>query len=147
MSTEQNEALVRRWFEEGWNRGHLEIADELFAPDYRTHTADPHLAGIVGPESPKRYTERYRTAFPDAHLTLDDVIAAGDEVVVRWTGRGTHQGEFLGVPPTGRRAAWQLVAIQRIGPDGKCAEQWASWDQLGLLQQLGALAPVGPASR
>jgi predicted ester cyclase len=135
-------ARARRLPEELLTQGDLAIADELLAPDCLHHAPDPLAPGVAGVQ---RWVTALRRAFSDLSAVVEAEIAEGDTVVQRIACSGTHQGEFLGLPPTGRRAAWQLVAIQRIGPDGKCAEQWASWDQLGLLQQLGAL-PAAPGA-
>ncbi len=96
--SEQNRAIVRRLYEEVFNQGNLGTADELLAPDARSH-AGPS----PGPEGLKRHTSMLRAAFPDLHQSIEDVIAEGDKVVVRTTCTGTHVGEFMGIPPTGRQ--------------------------------------------
>ena len=136
MAPEELKARARRIPEELLTQGDLAVADEILAPDLIHHAPTPPAFGIEGT---KQFVLALRRAFPDLCAVVEAEIAEGDTVVQRIACSGTHQGDFLGLPPTGRRAAWQLVAIQRIGPDGKCAEHWASWDQLGVLQQLGAL--------
>ena len=141
MLTEELKARARRLPEELLTQGDLAVADEVLAPDCVHHIPIPHAPDIEGL---KRWVMALRRAFPDLRAIIEDEIAEGDTVVQRLTLSGTHAGTFLGLPPTGKRATWQLVAIQRMGPDGKCAERWSSWDQLGLLRQLGAL-PVAAA--
>jgi steroid delta-isomerase-like uncharacterized protein len=112
------------------------VAAELIAPDYVAH--DPAVPGRTGPKGETRAAQLYRAAFPDLHFTVEDVIAVGDQVVVRWTSRGTHLGDLLGIPPTGKVATATGITILRV-TDGKLAELWQDWDRLGLLQQLGAI--------
>ena len=142
MSTEENKAMVRRWFEEGWNQGNLDVADELFAPNYQSHGADPHLSGATGPQGPKQYTQMYRRAFPDAHITIEDVLSDNGNVVVRWSASGTHRGDFLGIPPTGRRATVTGINFYRV-ENGKIAESWGSFDAFSMMQALNLLRGPG----
>ncbi len=137
VSAEDNKALARRLIEEMFNRGNLEAADELFAPDYVNH--DPGSPErIRGPEGIKRYVGVYRTAFPDLQLTIEDQVAEGDKVASRWTGRGTHQGDLMGIAPTGNRATTTGITIDRIS-GGKVVETWANFDVMGMMQQLGVI--------
>ena len=137
MSTEQNEAIVRRWFNEGWNSHNPDVADELFAPDFRSYNpVDPHRGETPGPGPVKDTLRKYLDAFPDLHITLDDVLAVGDKVATRWTWRGTHRGEFLGAPPTGQQTMATGVHIHRVA-GGKIVEVWGSVDGWSALQQLG----------
>ncbi len=142
MAPEELKARARRIPEELLTQGDLAVADEILAPDHIHHAPARPASGVEGA---KQFVLALRRAFPDLCAVVEAEIAEGDTVVQRIACSGTHQGEFLGLPPTGRRAAWKLVTIQRIDPDGKCAEHWASWDQLGLLQQLGAL-PTTPST-
>ena len=142
MSPEELKARARRIPEELLTQGDLAVADELLALDCLHHAPTPLAPGVAGVQ---RWVTALRRAFPDLSAVVEAKIAEGDTVVQRIACSGTQEGEFLGLPPTGRRAAWQLVAIQRVGPDGRVAEHWASWDQLGLLQQLGAL-PAAPGA-
>lgn len=139
MSKEENKALLRRLFEEVWTQGNLEAIDELLSSDYVLHDASQL---IRSPEGFKAYVTAFRTAFPDLHATVEDQVADEDTVAVRFTVRATHKGEFHGLPPTGRQMTMTGIDIQRIA-DGKIAENWANLDALGLLQQLGALPPMG----
>ena len=142
MSLEENKALVRRWVEL-WNAGDAAAIAELVTPDYVRH--DSNGPEVGGPAAERQLVEMYRTAFPDLHFTIEHLVAEGDLVVARLTVRGTHRGELLGVPPTGRPITLAAMDLYRIR-DGKIAEQWVMLDALGLLQQLGAIpAPGHPA--
>lgn len=138
-SVDENKALYRRWFEEVVTRGDLALADELLAPDYALHFPG---SPPVDREGHKGLVMMFRAGFPDWAETVDDVIAEGDKVVVRVTGKGTHDGEFQGVAPTGRHVTCTGVGIGRVA-NGRIAEAWAEYDALGLMQQLGATP--GPA--
>jgi steroid delta-isomerase-like uncharacterized protein len=133
--SEQNEALVRRFFEEGLNTGNLAVIAEMLASDFTLHNAPPNLP--PGSEGLKALIGAFRAGFPDYKDTIEDVIVEGDKVVVRWTFRGTHQGEFLGVPATNKLATTHGTSIFRISA-GKIKDDWTNIDLLGLLQQLGA---------
>lgn len=135
MSPEELKAYARRFPEELLTQGDLAVADEVLTPGCLHHTPIPLAPGS---EDMKRWVSAFRRAFPDLRAIVEDEIAEGDTVVQRLTLSGTHEGEFLDLPPTGKHATWQVLAIQRIGPDGMVAEHWSSWDQLGLLRQLSA---------
>ncbi len=141
MSTEELKAIVRRYIEEVWNNGNLALIDELFAPDWINHT--PSIGQTAGREGLKQLIAGFRAAAPDLHLTINDMIAAGDRVVTRWTAQGTHQGEVLGVPPTGKLITGTAIVIDRI-VDGRIVEHWAGRDDFGLYQQLGLLPSLEP---
>ena len=134
--SEQNKAQVRRVIEEIYNRGDLGVVDEVAASNLVIHASSQE---IHGREGAKQYVAALRAGFPDLHLTVEDQIAEGDMVVTRWTARGTHTGAFEGIPPTGRKVRVAGADIDRI-IDGKTVECWAHVDQLGLMQQLGAVA-------
>jgi len=140
MSTEQNKAIARRFFDEVCNARKLEVANELFSAGH-TYT-DPSVPGIpAGPEGQKQLVGTYQTAFPDAHWHVEDMIAEGDKVVTRWTGRGTHKAVLQGnppIPPTGKQVTVRGVWVHRIA-SGKIVESWNVWDTLGMLQQLGVI--------
>ena len=135
MSTEENKAVVRRAYEE-FNTQNWAGIEELYAPDYVWHgtgvVPDMDLAGL------KAMCTAGWTAFPDQHYTVEDLIAKGDKVVCRFTCRGTHQGVFIGMPPTGKVVTYTGIHISRVA-GGKCVEDWRSADVLGFLQQLGAI--------
>jgi steroid delta-isomerase-like uncharacterized protein len=136
--SEENKALIQHFVEEAFNERNLEVADEVYASGFISHeSADPVERD---PEYVKQFVGMYRTAFPDGHTTVEDVISEGDRVVYRWTFRGTHRGELMEITPTERQVTITGITIDRIS-DGKIEEEWNLFDQLGLLQQLG-VAPV-----
>src|SRR5437588_2692916 len=134
----------RRLLEETFNEGNLELIDQLVAPDAVNHDpAEPaQMRALRGPEVFKRTVQMYRAAFPDVRITVDDVIAAGDKVALRWHSEGTHRGELEGFAPTGVRGSVSGIGIDRW-QDGKIVETWTEWDNLGLARQLGAAPPEG----
>ena len=141
MSTEENKANVRRVYGEAINQGKMAVVDELVSPDYVEH--DPGFPQPVrGPEGLKQYFMVFRTAFPDIHITIEDMIAEGDMVAVRHTARGTNQGDLMGMPPTGKQVTVTGIVIHRIA-DGKFVESWVNVDNLGLMQQLGVVPTMG----
>ena len=137
MSEEENKAIVRRVNDEVWNMGNLEAIDELIADDFVT-TVIGAPEQIRGPDGFRDFVLMYRKAFPDLRLTIDDQIAEGETVVTRWTATGTHEGELMGIPPTGKQATTPGININRISR-GKLVDGWGIFDQLGLLQQIGAV--------
>jgi predicted ester cyclase len=140
MSIEQNKEIVRRVHEEAVNQKNLSILDDFVATNVVWHNAPPGLA--PGIEGYKQFFPMLQTAFPDWHSTIDDVIAEGDKVVHRITGRGTHKGEWMGIAPTGKQVTVTGNIIYRIDND-KIAEEWFEHDVMGLMQQLGAIPPPG----
>jgi len=134
--SEKNKTLSRRVNEECFNRGNLAVADELLAADYVDHAAPPGLA--AGVEGFKQLVAIYRTAFPDLQVTIEDQIAEGDRLATRFTASGTHQGELMGIAPTGKTVTVSGIAIERM-VDNKIVEHWLVSDQLGMLQQLGVI--------
>jgi predicted ester cyclase len=142
MSTEENKAVVRRIVEES-NKGLeacLAAMDELFAPDYVYHGP----FGEMDLADWKQMGPAWYAAFPDTHLTLEDLIAEGDTVAWRYTFRGTHQGEFMGAPATGKVVTFTGILISRFA-GGKDVEEWESMDMLGFLQQLGVIPQMAQA--
>lgn len=134
----------RRLLEETFNQGNLELIDQFVAPHAVNHdpAEPPRLRELRGPEVLKRTVQMYRGAFPDVRITVDDVIAAGDKVVLRWHSEGTHRGELEGLAPTGVRGSVTGISIDQW-KDGKVVESWTEWDNLGLARQLGAAPPAG----
>lgn len=133
--SEENKALTRRSWEIV-NQGNLDLLEEVYAPDMIWHEPDQDLRGL---EEGKQYYSTYLSAFPDLNVTVEDVIAEGGKVVTRWTMRGTHQGDVTELgPPTGRQIEIEGITSHRI-EDGKIVEEWARYDNLGLMQQLGAI--------
>jgi len=129
---EENKALVRRNFEEVWNQENLAVIDELHDSHYLGHIASSAEA-IKGSEQFKHFVAIHRLAFPDMHFTIEDQLAEGDKVATRWSARGTHQGEFLGIAPGGQTLTITGISIHRI-VNGKIQESWDNWDALSLLQ-------------
>ena len=127
----------RRILEEVFGAGNFDVVDELVAADAKGH--DPALPQpTIGPAGLKESAGGYRGAFPDLKLTVEQVVAEGDHVAIRWTARGTHKGELFGIAPTGKQATVSGITIDRWA-DGKIAESWTNWDTLGMLQQLGVV--------
>jgi predicted ester cyclase len=137
MTADDNVATYRRWFDEGCSRGNVEVADALYSPEYVTHALGPDFAPTL--EGLKTFVRALREGLPDLHCPVEQVVAEGDRVAGRLRLRGTHTGTLLGIPATGRRADAGLMVIARFDDRGKWVEDWASWDQLGLLQQLGVI--------
>lgn len=135
MSDEQILDLVNRFTDEAWNGGNLDLIDELFSADYVGHDA-PRPDPVRGPEGMKDFLRMYHHAFSDAHITIDDVIVRDDKVVTRWTGRGTHDGDLMGMAPTGKAIEFVGIRIFRVA-NGQIAEGWVVWDTFGLMRQLG----------
>jgi steroid delta-isomerase-like uncharacterized protein len=141
--SEANKNVVRRLFEEVWNKSNLPVADELFAPSYAHH--DPSTPDVGrGPESEKKRATIYRTAFPDLRLTIEDIVAEGETVMARWSCRGTHKGDLNGIAPTGKQVNISGISIARFA-NGKMVEGWVNWDALGMMQQLGVVHELGKA--
>jgi steroid delta-isomerase-like uncharacterized protein len=141
--SEQNKAIVRRLFAELWSNGNLSLADQLFTPNYTHHDSSSPDFGH-GPESERKRATLYRTAFPDLHLTIEDIIAEGDTVMTRWTCRGTHKGDLNGIAPTGKQVTISGMTVARLA-NGKLAEGYVNWDALGLMQQLGVVPQLANA--
>lgn len=140
MSIEENKENARRAVEEVLNKGDLSLADELVDANYIGH--QPGLPDFKGPEGFRQFMTMMRTAFPDIHLTIEDTVAEGDKVVMRYTGRGTHKGDLMGIAPTGKQITITGMVISRhVG--GKQVEAWVAMDQLGMLQQMGVAPPTG----
>ena len=135
--SEENKILARRFLQEVFSEGDLEEAGELFAEGFVLH--DPAIPEEVrGPEGVKGYVGMYRAAYPDTNFTIEDQIAEGDRVVTRWTGRGTHQGDLMGVAPTGSRVEVPGILFDRVS-EGKIEESWVVYDALGMMRQIGAI--------
>jgi steroid delta-isomerase-like uncharacterized protein len=143
----EREALARRFIEDGFNEGRLEVLDEVVSDDFVSHDPQVRLGGLRGPAAGRSVITTYRGAFPDLRMTIDDVVAQGDRVAIRWTATGTHSGELHGLAPTGRSVTVTGMTIQRLAA-GRIVEAWSNWDTLGLLQQIGASpTPGGLAER
>ncbi len=138
MSTEENKAAERRFYEEVWNKHNLGTVDELVAPDVVEH--NPAVPGQApGLEGFRQMVKMSLSAFPEGQITIEDLIAEGDEVVVRWTAYNmTHRGEFAGIPATGKQLTVAGIDIYRY-EGGKRVETWRQWDALGMMRQLGVV--------
>jgi len=136
-SEEENKAHYRRTFEEVFNQGNLALVDELVAPDFLDHEVPPGMNNR-GPDSTRQLVTMLRTAFPDLHFTIEDLVAEGDTVAGRVTMSGTHLGPFQGIPPTGRSFQQAQMYFVRFR-DGKAIEHRAVRDELGMMRQLGVL--------
>ena len=139
MSTEANKALVRRFYEDVFNQRNVALVDELCTTQHVFH--NPPIT-LHSKEEFKQFLSLYITAFPDARFTIEDQIAEGDRVTSRYTFRGTHQGDLMGIAPTGKQVTVTGMIINRIA-GGKSEEGWLNFDALGMLQQLGVIPAMG----
>jgi steroid delta-isomerase-like uncharacterized protein len=137
--TERNKAVIRRFIEEVQNQKNWDVYDELNDPEFFNHSAPP---GMTDREGSKQYLEGFLNAFPDFHFTIDDMIAESDQVVTKKTFTGTHEAEFGGIPPTGKKVRVTFVDIMRIR-DGRITEHWNCINQLDFMQQLGVIPAEG----
>jgi steroid delta-isomerase-like uncharacterized protein len=135
----QDEATVRRYFEEMCNDRKNELAPELFTKDHQMH--DPQVPAGVGPQAMAEVVSAYQQGV-EGHWNIEEIFSAGDRVVVRWTGSGTHTGDMNGIPATGKNVKVDAISIHRMA-GGKIAETWEVWDTLGFLQQLGVVPAAG----
>jgi predicted ester cyclase len=142
MSSEQNKAIVRRLLEEPWT-GDLRVIDELIDSKYVGY--DPALPEpLRGPDGFKENISTYRTAYSDARITVDDQIAEGDKVATRWTGRGKHDGDLMGIGPTGKQVTVSGLTLSRLA-NGKVIEEYTNWDTFGMMQQLDVIPELAHA--
>ncbi|HEX8095025.1 ester cyclase [Jatrophihabitans sp.] len=133
MSSEQTRAAVTAFFERVWNEGAVEYASEFLAPDFVSHNG--FGIQVVGPQEYGQSVSGFRAAFPDHHTTIEEVIVEGDRVAVRGTDRGTHAGEFMGHPATGRQVVNTWIEIFRL-QGGKAVEGWVEGDTKRFEEQL-----------
>lgn len=146
MSTEANKELIRKWVDEVLNKRDVSEqspAYELVAADFVGHF--PGQPAIEGLEAYRQFGSLYFNAFPDLQIIPEDLIAEGDKVTMRYGWRGTHKRELMGIPPTGKQVITSGISILRVA-NGKIAEQWDNFDNLGMLQQLGVVPVPGQAS-
>ena len=146
MSLEKNKELVRRIYDELWNERKLEVAEELIARDAVNYDTGL-LPQPFGPEEMKGTVRMVTAGFPDNRHEVEEMIAEGDKVVVRCTLTGTHEGEFMGIPPTGRSIEVSEIHVYRL-EDGKAVEHRVGRDDLGAMRQLGVIADelAGPGA-
>ncbi len=141
MSKEENKAMSRRFYKELFNRGNLAAAEEIVIPDFVLHDANiPEQP--QGPDGLKRFVAMYRNAFPDIEFTVEDQVAEGENAATRWVARGTHRGELMGIAPTGKRVEVRAFTLHRFS-GGKIAEDWAHYDALDVVRQLGVVPDRG----
>lgn len=129
----ENKAKFQLLYDEILNKGNLDAFDELCAPNFVKHAIPP--SPDYGIEGSKQSVLMLRKAFPDIKYTVEDMIEDGDKLVARWSAKGTHRGEFMGIPPTGKKVAFSGIEIIRV-KDGKAVEEWEELDRAGLMQQL-----------
>ena len=143
MSEEDNKAVIRRWIE-AFNERDLQGEADVLAPGFVAHVPDaPAPLELEGLEAWREFTAPFVEAFPDLRLTIQDIAAEGNTVAARVAFRGTHRGEFQGLPPTGKEVAFSSIEIDRV-VDGKVEEHWVEINLLGLVQQLGVATIPGP---
>jgi steroid delta-isomerase-like uncharacterized protein len=136
MLAAENKATVRRFVDEVQSGGNIDAIDELCSPEFVNHSAPPGVPSNC--EGVKLVTAMFRQAFPDSYFTVEEMVAEGDKVATRKTFHGTHQGEFMGIPPTGQQVSIGLIDIVRIA-DGQVVEHWSMGDNLGMMRQIGVL--------
>jgi steroid delta-isomerase-like uncharacterized protein len=142
--SQENAALGRRWFEQVWNQGNIDAADELASADCKAYGHAPNDQPIGIPQF-KEFARRVQAAFPDIRVYVEETISEGDRSVLRWRCEMTHTGEFMGTAASGKKATVRGISIMRF-KDGKVVEAWDNWDQLGLLTQIGAVPPTALAA-
>jgi steroid delta-isomerase-like uncharacterized protein len=138
MGTEENKAVYRRFMDEIFNKGRLDLVDELVSQSYQLHDASPGTP--QGPEAIRQVVSMFRSAFPDLNISLDELLAEGDKVAARSTMRGTHRGAIFGIEPSGKAVEVQGLTMVTIR-DGRLQESWVKNDVMALMSQLGAGAP------
>jgi len=143
MSLENNKAIVRSYFERAVNQGDLEWLEHIIAPSFGAPVAGAHASELTGPTLARQAVVRLRLAFPDIQYTVEDMTAEADRVAVHVTLRGTHHGEFMGLPATGRRVTNGGAELAILAAGQIVAAGWQFHDEIGMLRQLGALAPHG----
>jgi steroid delta-isomerase-like uncharacterized protein len=141
--SEKHEAIARRVFEEVWNKGKLDAIAELLTTDHVNHDPVNQAKGL---EAYKDFVKKYRGAFPDCRLEIDELFSAGEKVAVRWRYSGTHKGQLEGAQPTGRHVTGTGISINHFSGE-KIRETFTDWDALGLMQQIGVVTLPGKASR
>ena len=140
MSADKNIQIMRRWFHEVWNEGRTQTIYDLFSPQGVAHGQESAEGELHGPHEFEAFVRKTRAAFPDMQLTVEDVFATDDKGVLRWSGVMKHTGDALGMPASGRTVRLRGITLVRFA-GGKVVESWDNWDQLGMLQQIGAFSP------
>ena len=138
-----NKAIVRRLYEEVWNKRKLDLVSEIISPSHALQA--PNVAGsAVGPEAYKRQLMLFLAGYSDLHFTIEDTIAENDKVVACWIFSGTHRGDYMGIPATNKRVSVDGITIHHIA-NGKIMDSYSNWDALGMMQQLGVIPAPGQA--
>ncbi|MDQ3864382.1 MAG: ester cyclase [Actinomycetota bacterium] len=137
--SEQNKENIRRVLEEAFGQGKMEIVDEVLDSDFVCYDPNSESGEIRGADTMKGEIEYFRQAVPDLTYTVEDQLAEGDKVVTRWKASGTHQGEFFGVPGSGKRIEMTGINIDRFDESGRVVEEWPEYDLLGAMRQMGAI--------
>ena len=144
MSTEENKMAIRRLTDEALNQGNMDVLDHVLADTFTYH--DPANPGVTSRDDYKQFVAALRTTFPDIHFTIEDEVADGDQLAIRWTMRGTHRGDLVmpagPIPPTGKQVQVSGITLIRF-TEGKVVEEWQNADNLGFLQQLGVIPTPG----
>lgn len=140
--SEANKEVARGFFEEGWGQRNSDAVDKYMADDF---SSDRPLPGVTpDADGLKQWMAASIRAFPDQHWEIEDIMAEGDRVAIRWSVTGTHQAEFMGIPATGKQVTVRGMTLDQI-EDGKIKKSWGEWDTLGMLQQLGVIPETGGA--
>ncbi len=144
MSAEENKTVIRRLTNEALNQGNMDVLDHVLADTFTYH--DPANPEVTSRDDYKQFVTALRTAFPDIHFTIEDEVADGDQLAIRWTVRGTHRGDLVTpqgpIPPTGKQVQVSGITLIRF-TEGKVVEEWQNADNLGFLQQLGVIPTPG----
>ena len=142
MSTETNKAIILRMVQQVWNEGRIDLVEEFFEEDYVEFiVGQPPRTGY---ELVRQAVELVRNTYPDFVLSIDEQVAEGDSIAARWTLTGTHEGEFYGIPPTGKQIKQSGATFYRLS-NGRIAEVWFLADMMGLMQQLGVIPTLEAA--
>lgn len=145
MVSNNNATVVRQWFEQFWNQRKSDTIEQLVSPDCRLH-GHADNDGVIGMTEFREIAQALQTGFPDMHLDVEDTISESDRTVARWVARGTHLGDFMGIPPTRKKILVRGVSVVRFA-DGKMVESWDSWDKFGMLQSIGVLPETSAPPR
>lgn len=140
MSEQENKRNARRFLEEGFGQGKLEVVDEVLDVGFVCYDPNSEAGEVRGADTIKQEIEWFRNAVPDLTYAVEDQVAEGDKVVTRYTASGTHQGEFFGVAPTGNRIEMSGIQIDRFDESGRMIEEWPEYDLLGAMKQMGAVS-------
>ena len=144
MPGEENKTVLRQFSDEVWGKGNVATIDRLVANEFTEHNPVPGFQ--PNREGFKQLVQQFRSAFPDMQVRTEDMLAEGDKVVGRWTARGTHRGDLMGIPPSGKQVTISGIDIYRLS-GGKIVEHWGQFDNLGMLQQIGVVPSMGQGQR